>query len=217
MSDLKKIKRREFILNLARLGTALILGIAAGRASAIFDKVKGRMKEKRRWRINPDKCIFCGGCATACVRKPSAVKAVNDQKKCSFCVVCYGHISNYNIETSKIDSEGIIVCPYNAVQRKNYCGGPEGYYIYSIDHSRCIGCGLCASRCNELGSKSMFLIIRPDLCLGCNRCSIAAQCPANAIELVEGSTEDDFKGEYPETITPDEIAISDYLSSSKKA
>lgn len=148
------------------------------------------------WQIDPDKCRYCGTCETACVRKPSAAKAVNDQKKCSNCVVCYGHITNKNIESEKIDSHGKRVCPHDAVRRKNFCGGLDGMYLYSHDHGRCTGCAQCVKKCNEEGTASMFMVIRPDLCLGCNECAIAVACPHNAIERIPREPADDFKGIY---------------------
>ena len=42
----------------------------------------------------------------------------------------------------------------------------------------------------------MFLIIRPDLCLGCNECSIATKCPAGAIERIPREPADDFRGDF---------------------
>ena len=96
------------------------------------------------------------------MRKPSAVKALNDQKKCSNCVVCYGHITDTHIESDKIDSEGDRVCPVDAVERKNFSGGLDGMFLYSNDPKLCIACSKCVKRCNEHGTKSMFLAIRPE-------------------------------------------------------
>ena len=42
-------------------------------------------------------------CATACVRQPSAVKAVNDQKKCSNCSACYGHLCDPKHSSITVD------------------------------------------------------------------------------------------------------------------
>lgn len=148
------------------------------------------------WRINLEKCNFCGLCETACVRKPSAVKAINDQTKCSYCVACYGHLSDLTVSSEMIQDKGTRVCPYDAVTRKQLSGGIDGYHVYTIDQSRCTACGKCTKRCNELGTKSMFLIIRPDLCIGCNRCNIAAKCPQGAIERAQSYPEDDFRGDY---------------------
>lgn len=191
--------RRKFLVKAGQAACACLLGGTTWRVffspknpDAEFDQPRTRYA----WQINPDKCTFCGKCATACVRKPSAVKAVNDQKKCSFCVVCYGHIIDQDIDSSKIDSHGKRVCPNDAVSRRHYSGGPDGCFIYTIDDKRCIGCGKCAKRCNGYGTKSMFLLIRPDLCLGCNECAIADACPSHAIERVHLTCEDDFRGEY---------------------
>jgi len=190
--------RRRFV----RFGGQLI-GVAAlgGTAWRIFtgsdpDAVFSQPKGPYVWRINPDKCTFCALCETACVRKPSAVKAVNDQKKCSYCVACYGHLSDLNVASELIESKGKRVCPYDAVRRREFSGGKDGYHIYTIDDAKCTACGKCAKRCNALGTKSMFLIIRPDLCIGCNRCSIAVACPENAVEWAHSYPEDDFRGDF---------------------
>ncbi|MCF7733501.1 MAG: 4Fe-4S binding protein [Akkermansiaceae bacterium] len=190
--------RRKFIQFGGQLIGTAVLGGAAWRVlsgadpEADFTQPKGPYV----WRLNPDKCTFCGLCETACVRKPSAVKAVNDQVKCSYCVACYGQLSELTIASDLIDSKGKRVCPYDAVRRKEFSGGKDGYHLYTIDQERCTGCCKCTKRCNELGTKSMFLLIRPDLCIGCNRCSIAAVCPDDAIELVHCYPEDDYRGEF---------------------
>jgi electron transport complex protein RnfB len=186
-NDPSNIDRREFLRRTAQAVCAIAL---AGTAFRIFrtatEPAPGASPLPRHaWRIDPERCTHCGTCATACVRKPSAVKAVNDQKKCSFCVVCYGHISNQHIESERIDREGVRICPRNAVKRRNYSGGKDGYFIYSIDDQKCIGCAQCVKECNDKGTKSMFLLIRPDLCLGCNQCLIALKCPAQAVDFVE--------------------------------
>ena len=190
--------RRRFIRFGGQLIGASALGGAAWRIftgsdpEAVFSQPKGPYV----WRINLDKCTYCGLCETACVRKPSAVKAVNDQKKCSYCVACYGHLADLTVSSELIQSKGKRVCPYDAVIRQEYTGGKDGYHLYTIDDAKCAACCKCAKRCNELGTKSMFLIIRPDLCLGCNRCAIAAVCPADALEWEHSYPEDDFRGDY---------------------
>ena len=193
----EKLHRREFLVASGRVAAACALGGIAARVlmkgsdDADFDKPGTRYA----WRINPENCVFCGLCATACVRRPSAVKCVNDQKKCSLCVVCYGHIADQRIDSEKIDAAPK-VCPNNAVLRKELTGGFDGPHIYTVDQSRCVGCAKCAKQCNEHGTKSMFLIIRPDLCLNCNECEISKVCPEKAIERVPIAPEDDFRGEY---------------------
>lgn len=193
-----KNSRREFLSWAGRsLGAATLAGLAwrllmTERPEAEFVQPDLRYA----WKINPDKCRFCGKCAAACIRKPAAVKAVNDQKKCSNCVVCYGHIYDKNIDSDKIDSAARKVCPRGAVKRRNFTGGLDGYYIYNIDQALCIGCGHCALECNTHGTKSMFLLIRPDLCLNCNLCACEKACPYDAIERVHLGPAKDLRGDH---------------------
>jgi len=194
---LGKSNRRNFLMIAGRIVCGFALGGIAYRViGAHMNEETAGPKSHFVWQIDPQKCTFCNKCETACVRKPSAVKAVNDQLKCSYCVVCYGHISDKNIASEKIMSEGKRVCPYDAVTRKNYSGGTDGYFIYDIDDKKCTGCALCAKGCNEKGTKSMFMIIRPDLCLTCNNCNIADVCPEKAIERLYFGPEDNFRGIY---------------------
>lgn len=197
MSDSIKLNRRNFLLKAGRATCALALGGIAYRViGEHIRKDDVGPKSRYVWQIDPEKCTFCGKCEVDCVRTPSAVKAVNDFKKCSFCVVCYGHISNKQIASDKIMSDGIRICEYNAVSRKNHSGGEEGYFIYDIDHDKCTGCGKCAKACNDKGTKSMYLIIRPDLCLSCNSCNLAQKCPEGAIDRLYIGVEDNFRGEF---------------------
>ncbi len=200
MPEKHTFDRRNFIRIAGRTACAFALGGIAFRLTGTkkADAGSSSTLPRNAWRINPGKCTHCGNCSTACVRRPSAVKAVNDQKTCSFCVVCYGHISNHDIASEKIQAEGKSICPRNAVKRRNYSGGLDGYFIYSVDDKKCIGCAKCVKECNQLGSKSMFLVIRPDLCLGCNRCEIAARCPSGAVESVQMRSEYDSRNYIPE-------------------
>lgn len=190
--------RRQFLVRLGRaLGITALAGVAArvclgGRADAEFIQPPHRYG----WQINPDACTYCGRCATACVRQPSAVKAVNDQKKCSNCVACYGHLCDLKTPSAQIATTDKLVCPHGAVVRNHFFGGLDGAYLYTIDADRCTGCAQCARECNVHGSKSMFLVIRSDLCLGCNDCAIARVCPSHAVERVPLYPIDDFRGEY---------------------
>ncbi len=199
MEDKGKEKqgRRSFLKTAGTAACGIALAGVAGRVISAHQKEETEGPKSRYvWQIDPAKCAFCDICETACVRTPSAVKAVNDQKKCSFCVVCYGHISNKQIESDKIMSHGERICPHDAVTRENYSGGKDGYFIYDIDHGLCTGCSKCAKECNAKGTKSMFMIIRPDLCLNCNSCNIADHCPENAIDRLWFGPEDDFRGIY---------------------
>lgn len=192
------MNRRKVLRTVGELLGAATLGALGWRVFSPPTEDADFIAQGRRfaWEIDPEKCKYCGLCETACVRKPSAVKAVNDQRKCSNCVVCYGHISDSHIESEKIDSEGQRVCPEDAVQRENFCGGVDGMFLYRQDPRLCVGCAKCVKRCNEHGSKSMFLIIRPDLCLGCNECSIAIACPEKAIIRIPREPVDDYRGDY---------------------
>ncbi|MFH0761026.1 MAG: 4Fe-4S dicluster domain-containing protein [Bacteroidota bacterium] len=192
---MKAAGRRKFIIMAGRAACGLALGAVAYRVvGKHFTEDEAGPRTRHAWQIDSDKCKGCDLCKTMCVRKPSAVKAVNDQKKCSFCVVCYGHITNRHIDSDKIMSEGKRVCPWDAVIRVDYSGRPDGYFIYEIDDDKCDGCGKCVELCSKKGTKSMFLIIRPDLCLNCNTCNIAVHCPEKAVDKVFIGPEDDFKG-----------------------
>ena len=190
--------RRSHLRLGGQLLGALALGAATARVFSPPDEDAEFIAQGRRfaWQVVPDKCQYCGLCETSCVRKPSAVKAINDPKKCSNCVVCYGHTLDTHIDSDKIDSEGERVCPVDAVVRENFSGGADGMFLYSNDHALCIGCSKCVQRCNEHGTKSMFLAIRPDLCLGCNECAIAVACPHDAIERIPREAVDDYRGDY---------------------
>ncbi len=187
--------RRKFLINAGRIACGLAIGGVTYRVvSAHLNEDTAGPRTRHAWQIDPIKCKACDKCKTMCVRTPSAVKAVNDQKKCSFCVVCYGHISNKRIASEKIMTEGKRICPKDAVKRIDYSHRPDGYFIYEIDEDKCDGCGKCVEACTKKGTKSMFLIIRPDLCLNCNSCKIAINCPAQAVDKVFIGPEDDFKG-----------------------
>ena len=197
---MKTINRRSFLINTGRAVGALALGGVAYRVAGEHlskaENAKVGPRSRFVWQIDPEKCTHCGLCEVNCVRTPSAVKAVNDQKKCSNCVVCHGHIEETGVPSEKIDSEGIRICPYDAITRTNHSGGKDGFFLYKIDEEKCVGCGKCVKLCNTKGTKSMFLLIRPDLCLNCNSCDIAEKCPSHAIDRLYIGDEDDFRGDY---------------------
>jgi electron transport complex protein RnfB len=190
--------RRNYLRLSGQALGAAVLGSATWRIVSPPDEDADFIAQGRRfaWQVDPEKCTYCGLCETACVRKPSAVKAVNDVKKCSNCVVCYGHITDTHIDSDKIDSHGERVCPVDAVVREKFSGGVDGMFLYRNDPKRCIGCAKCVKRCNEHGTKSMFLVVRPDLCLGCNECTIALACPENALERIPREAVDNYRGDY---------------------
>lgn len=229
------VSRRELLRWAGRGAAAAAVGGLAYRAGSGASGTDTRFA----WQINPQKCTSCGKCETACVRTPSAVKAVNDQAVCHNCVICYGHISNTDVAPDKVTAEGTPVCPWDAVRRtflffdlgtapapgaagdfdapppgfgdlEEAAGGaepravlecnlmgPRDYYRYDIDHATCTGCGKCTLACGEKGMGSLFLVIRPDLCLGCNECAIARACPDDAVERIPLGAIDAFLGDDP--------------------
>ena len=164
--------RRTFLKWTGR-GAAVValgtVGVRAGRAAGI---------DRPIWQIDPDKCIRCGKCETACVRKPSAVKCLNDLELCANCFACHGHVHTSKNKICDPENDAK-VCRGDAVIRTRI--GRSQRNIYTINHDLCVGCGDCVERCTTIGMQSMFLSILPTLCLGCNECAIAKVCPGNAI------------------------------------
>jgi len=149
-----------------------------------------------KWQICPSKCIdirlgatgveVCDLCAVSCVLPLSAVRAVNDFSKCGRCCICPGY---FDI-TSQVGPDGLPsrkLCPRDAITRKAIGEiDPDdplnNFYEYTIDEARCNGCGKCVMGCKEpAGLGSIRLEVRSDLCLDCNRCSIAIACPHDAM------------------------------------
>lgn len=148
------------------------------------------------WAIIPDKCInirlgvtgadqVCDVCATQCVLPLSAVRAVNEHAQCGRCCICPAYFD----VRSPTGSDGLPtkkLCPRDAIVR-TVIGEVDPYdplnnfYEYTIDETKCNGCGRCVMECKEpSGLGSIRLEVRYDLCLRCNRCSIAMQCPDDA-------------------------------------
>ncbi len=180
--------RREMLEQAAR-GAAL-LGI--GGAAAFLTT---RASAEGSWQLDPRKCVncrlgatgvdVCDLCATTCVLPLSAVRAVNEHDKCGRCYICPAY---YDV-TSAVDGEGLPgekLCPRDAIERY-----PIGYvdpddpannfYEYVIDEERCNGCGICSMGCKEpAGLSSIRIEVRNELCVDCNRCSVAVACPDEA-------------------------------------
>ena len=148
------------------------------------------------WRIDPTKCInirlgavgieACEECATTCVLPLSAIRAVNDYAKCGRCCICPGYF-DVTCETGPDGLPTRKLCPRDAIERK-VIGEVDpddplnNFYDYIIDEEKCNGCGKCVLACKEpAGLSSIRLEVRYDLCLDCNRCSIAQICPEDAI------------------------------------
>lgn len=135
--------------------------------------------EKQVWQIDPEKCVYCGLCATECVLMPSAVKCVQAYEMCGYCKLCTGYFEpDPNDLNTGAENQ---VCPTAAIQRVAL---EDPYYEYSIDEDLCIGCAKCVKGCVLFGNGSFFLQVRHNLCVDCNECSIAAVCPSEAIRRV---------------------------------
>ena len=160
--------RREFC---RRLGGGALLGVLLGGGGLMLR----RAVRSGIYQIDPEKCQSgeCGRCKINCVRKPSAVKAVNDFEACGYCVYCYGYFPD------RPDKDpNARVCPTGALKRKRV---GEYEYEYTVNEEECVGCGKCVKRCRDHGHASLSLQVRGHLCKECNRCEIAARCPSEAI------------------------------------
>jgi len=131
------------------------------------------------WQLDPAKCVQCGRCATNCVLNPSAVKCVHSYEICGYCDLCGGYLQpGAKSRDSGAENE---LCPVGAITR-TFIEDP--FYQYTINEALCIGCGKCVKGCGLFGNGSLYLQVKHDLCAGCNECSIARQCPANAYQRV---------------------------------
>ncbi|MCG3177763.1 MAG: hypothetical protein BIFFINMI_00083 [Phycisphaerae bacterium] len=187
MSD-EPSTRREFLGCVARISGATAIGVAAVGLTVRADADKV-------WTIDIRTCDGCekfnasadglSRCATECVLKKSAVKVVNKFDECGYCRICPG----YHDVNSEVDEEGLPagrVCPYDAIARRQVgLADPalkkNWFYEYTIDESKCTGCGKCIIGCApEMGNGSLKLQVRHNLCVDCNECAIATACPTDA-------------------------------------
>jgi electron transport complex protein RnfB len=131
----------------------------------------------------------CELCSTTCVLPLSAVRAVNDHAKCGRCYICPAY---FEIK-SAVNAQGLPsqkLCPRDAIKREaigdiDPTDPANNYYEYVIDEQLCYGCGKCVMGCKEpAGLSSIRLEVRHNLCVDCNRCSIAIACPDEAYERV---------------------------------
>jgi Na+-translocating ferredoxin:NAD+ oxidoreductase subunit B len=160
---------RQSLRGAALLGMGGLVGALSWRSTA----------ESTRWQIDPQKCVRCGQCATACVLEHSAVKCAHAQAMCGYCELCTGYFEpEPNDLNTGAENQ---LCPTAAIRRR-YVEDP--YFEYTIDEQLCIGCGRCVEGCNRFGNGSLYLQIRHDRCVNCNECAIARVCPADAIRRV---------------------------------
>lgn len=185
--------RRQF---LHRTGQAAC-AVALGGTAFVLGK---RACSGDAWVIAPNKCVnirlgvtggaqVCDVCATSCVLPLSAVRAVNDHAKCGRCCICPAYFD----VRSRVGPDGLPtkkLCPRDAIKR-TVIGDVDPYdplnnfYEYIIDEEKCNGCGRCVMECKDpAGLGSIRLEVQNDLCLRCNRCSIAEGCPEDAYARV---------------------------------
>lgn len=185
--------RRQFLQRTGQVACAAALGGTA------FTLVQ-RACANDAWAIVPNQCVnirlgvtggeqVCDVCATSCILPLSAVRAVNDHVRCGRCCICPAYFD----VRSPIGPEGLPtkkLCPRDAIQR-TVIGDEDpydplnNYYEYTIDEEQCNGCGRCVMECKDpAGLGSIRLEVRYDLCLRCNQCTIAAQCPDDAYRRV---------------------------------
>ncbi len=175
--------RRQFIDRSCRLLGFATIGGAAGLLAP-------RASASAVYQVDPTKCTSCDLCRTSCVLSLSAVKAANDFAKCGYCMLCPAYMD----VTSKADAKGVPtgrICPQDALKRRVV--GTEdpddpnnNYYEYTVDETRCDGCGKCVKAClPPAGNGSLRLEIRYDRCVECNECPIQIACPDRAIVRVE--------------------------------
>lgn len=174
--DDRKLDRRKLLVDGARA-----LGLIA-TAGAIGSVAAAGARDDTVWQLDPDKCIQCGNCATACVLTPSAVKCVHDVSLCGYCDLCFGYFAEQRPGDEETAEN--VRCPTNAILR-HFVEDP--YYEYLIDEPKCIGCAICVEGCGQYGNGSLILQVRHDRCKNCNECAIAAQCPAQAFVRVPRS------------------------------
>ncbi len=182
---------RRDVLGHAARGAALV-GLGG---AAVYLTTK--TNQACAWQLDASKCVnsrlgatgvdVCWACANDCVLSLSAVRAVNDFAKCGRCYICPAY---YNIK-SAVDEFGLPsqkLCPRDAILRTpigevDPDDPANNFYEYTIDEVKCNGCGLCVMACKEpSGLGSITLEVRYDLCLDCNRCSIAIACPDEAYD-----------------------------------
>ena len=183
MEQKAKYNRREFINSSLRFGVALgIVGVGAVLA-------KRTLSGKTVWQLDPAKCVQCGKCATSCVLEKSAVKCVHVTEMCGYCDLCGGYLKP-DVKEINTAAENQL-CPTSAISRRYV---EEPFFEYTIIDSLCIGCGKCVRGCGAFGNGSLQLQVRHDLCVNCNQCSIARDCPADAFSRVSGSSPYLLKG-----------------------
>jgi electron transport complex protein RnfB len=128
------------------------------------------------WQIDPYKCTQCDYCKTSCVLTPSASKCTNAFPMCGYCDMCPGYLRQ-GVKTFNTAAENQL-CPTGAIKRRFV---EEPYFEYTIDEKLCNGCAKCVKGCADFGNGSLYMQIRHELCVNCNDCGIARDCPSHAV------------------------------------
>ncbi len=192
--------RREFLRTCAR-------GAGVATVGATAFALAYRADADRVWQLDPTACTTCEGlvdrasidsdgwgyCATECVLELSAVKAVNQFDQCGYCYNCPAYYDVTSEDISDVENPSPDdhvykgrICPLDAITRRQVgefdAWDPESnFYKYTIDESKCNGCGRCVVNCKPpWGNASLRLEVRHDLCADCNQCNIAMACPQKA-------------------------------------
>jgi electron transport complex protein RnfB len=183
MEESKKYNRKDF------LNTTLRAGVVIGLCGVGAILTKRTLTGKSVWQLDPSKCVQCGRCSTNCVLTPSAVKCVHVYEICGYCDLCGGYLKP-EVKDLNTAAENQL-CPTSAIKRKFV---EEPFFQYDIDEKLCIGCGKCVKGCGAFGNGSLQLQVRHNICVNCNQCSIAVNCPANAFSRVQQNDLNMLKG-----------------------
>lgn len=183
MDENKKFNRRDFLNTGIRLGIGVSIGaIAVGLGTRTASG-------KSLWQIDPAKCTQCGKCATSCVLQESAVKCIHVTDMCGYCDLCSSYLRP-NVKDLNTAAENRL-CPTGAIVRTYI---EEPYFEYRIIEELCNGCGKCVKNCGAFGNGSMQLQVQQKLCVNCNQCAIARECPAQAFTRVDNDNSYQLKG-----------------------
>ena len=179
------LARRKF---LQTFGSVVAGGTILATSVMLTRKTK-RTEASLFWQIDPHKCTQCGRCETNCVLPVSAVKCVHANKVCGYCDLCGGYYRT-NVKELNTAAENLM-CPTGAIERKFV---EDPFFEYTIDESLCNGCGKCVKGCTSFGNGSLYLQVKRELCTDCNECTIAKNCPADAISRVSFAMAYKLKG-----------------------
>jgi electron transport complex protein RnfB len=184
-----KPSRRATLKGLTRAAALTGMGAAA---AFLTRKAQGQVV----WQVDSARCLnsrlgevgvkVCDLCLKECVVTQSAVRAVNEFSQCGRCAICPAY---FNV-SSAVGPDGLPsekLCPRDAIARKpigevDPSDPANNFYEYVIDEQKCDGCGKCVMACKEpAGLGSIRLMVRHNLCVDCNNCTISLACPKDAL------------------------------------